>query len=66
MCHSRASEITELRSCQLLQQHILLIRPSAPPETGISSVVQLDQNICKLTSDMVEKAEDLFSLASFF
>lgn len=48
MCHPRASETAELCSCQLLQRQIWLIGPSALPETGINSAVQLDQNILKL------------------
>lgn len=52
VCHPGGSKIVELCSCQLLQQQILLIRPSAPPETGINSMVH--QNVYKLTSDRVE------------
>lgn len=52
VCHPGGSKIVELCSCQLLQQQILLIRPSAPPETGINSMVH--QNVYKLTLDRVE------------
>lgn len=48
MCHPGPSKISELCSCQLLQQQIWLIRPSAPSQIGLNSMVQLDQNSCKL------------------
>lgn len=60
MCHPRASEIAELCSCQLLQQQIWMIRPSAPPETGINSTVQLDQNICKLELQTWLKKQQIY------
>lgn len=41
--HPGGSKIAELCSCQLLQRQILLIRPPAPPETGINSM--LHQNL---------------------
>lgn len=63
MFHPGASETAEFSSCQLLQ-YILLIRPSAPPESTERS--NWIKTIQILTSDIVEKAADLFSLTSSF